>query len=467
MSLQTISDFRAAERWLHTLIIDRTPSPDSAARTPDALLQERQAGLARLGDFLGFAGSPQASFPAIHVAGTSGKGSVVSLIAAILAQAGKRVGQHVSPYLQVSSEKLCVNGRRISAPEFIELVRAFRALHGQWRERAGAGLALRYGEAWLALTFLWLARAQVDWAVVEAEVGGRYDPSNLLPARLAVITNVELDHVETLGPTLADIAHHKAGIIKADQLVVTGVTDPALLRLIEAEAREKAARLYRLGRDFDFTLHAVTAHGTRFSVRTPHHVHENLTVALPGGFQAANAALAVTAVDVLAAECGFGVTPDMLRTALLEVRFPGRMEIVQREPVVILDGAHNPHKMTALAATLQALYPGRPLIVVIGVLAAKDATAMLAALAPLAPRWIVTQPHVLGKPPLPPAELAAAIRRLTPHAEIETSDRVGTGIARALQLAELDTVVLVTGSLYMLGEARNRWVSPDDLILGS
>lgn len=462
MDAQRLADFYAAERWLHTLITDPTGSHYFQDKTPAAQLSEFQASLARLSDFLKFAGDPQTTFPAIHVTGTSGKGSVVSLTAAILAEAGLRVGHHVSPYLQVSTEKLLLNGQRASAAEFITLVQAFRAQYEQWRAAQGGGL--NYGEAWMALTFLWLARTQVDWAVVETEVGGRYDPSNVLPARLAVITNVELDHVKMLGPTLADIAHHKAGIIKPDQLALTAVTDPTLWAVIEAEAQAKNARLYSLGRDFDFTVHEHTAQGARFSVQTPHHTYPELTVGLLGKFQASNAALAVTAVDLVAAHFGLTVMPDAVQTALRNAHFAGRMEVMQHEPLVILDGAHNPHKMRALTETLRTVYADKKISVVIGVLITKDVAAMLATLVPLAQRWFVTQPHVLGKPAMSAVDLAAAIQHLAPQATIEVVEQVQLGIERAVHSAEADSLVLVTGSLYMLGEARGYWVPVEELL---
>jgi dihydrofolate synthase/folylpolyglutamate synthase len=459
MSERILADLHAAEGWLHSLI---SGSPREQA--PAARLRAQHEGLERLRAFLDFAGNPQDSFASIHVAGTSGKGSVTTLIAAILTQAGQRTGHHVSPYLQVSTEKLMLDGRRASAAEFVDLVRELRSLHERWLGLAGAGAGLSYSQAWMALAALWLARSRVDWAVVEAQVGGRYDPSNVLPASLAVITNVELDHVDVLGPGLRDIAWHKAGIIKARQTAVTGVTDPSALGVLRDEARARAARLHVLGEDFEFDLRGLTAQGTRFSVRTPRHAYEDLSVALPGKFQAVNAALAVTAVDLIAEQCGLSVTRDVLQAALQGARFPGRLEVVQHEPLVILDGAHNPHKMGALVETLQALHPGRRAIVVLGLLASKDAEAVLAALVPLAQRWIVTQPRVLGKPALAPAELAAAVRRAAPGADVETAERVDAGLERALQLAESESLVLVTGSLYMLGEARNRWVSPETLL---
>jgi dihydrofolate synthase/folylpolyglutamate synthase len=175
----------------------------------------------------------------------------------------------------------------------------------------------------------------------------------------------------------------------------------------------------------------------------------------------------VAAADVIASDAGFELTPEMVQRGLREARIPGRMEVIQQDPVVILDGAHNPQKMGALTDALQTLYPGRRLIVVIGLLATKDADAMLTTLAPLVSHWIVTEPHVLGKPSLPAVALAAAIRLPAPGAAIELVERVGLGIECALAQADADTVVLVTGSLYMLGEARNRWVPPEALILGA
>src|SRR3972149_4177393 len=217
-------EFKRQVHWLETLIADPAGIRYLQTESSEARRQELQAQLARAADFLDFVGNPQSKYPSVHVAVTSGKGSVVTLLAALLTHCRLHTGSHVSPYLQVSNEKLQTDGKLIGLAEFIALVERFKQLHTDWSNAGRPFKALRYNEAWTALAFLWFAQREVDGAVVETGVGGRFDPTNTLPACLAVITNVDFDHTEVLGQTLPEIAYHKAGIIKSQQAALTPAT---------------------------------------------------------------------------------------------------------------------------------------------------------------------------------------------------------------------------------------------------
>jgi dihydrofolate synthase/folylpolyglutamate synthase len=299
---------------------------------------------------------------------------------------------------------------------------------------------------------------------METGVGGRYDPSNVLPSKLAVITNVDYDHIKPLGPTLKDIALHKAGIIKAGRPAITASTNPEVLEILRAEATTQSAHLYEIGRDFAFSDAAVSAGGVNLTIEAPHRTYRNLNVGLRGSFQAINAALAVSAADLLAHEYGLSLSEDAVRRGLQTVQLHGRMEIVQQSPLVILDGAHNPHKMRSLAESLEAIYPGRPVTAVVGMLMTKDAESMLAALVPVAQRIVVTRPNVLGKPSVSPEELARAIQTLDPTSQVEIAPEIESAIQTALRLTSPDGLVVITGSLYLIGAARNHWFPPETLL---
>ena len=241
-----LQDYNAQIQWLHSLITDKTGAHYLQENDKETRLRDFQESLARTTSLLTYAGKPQENFNSIHVAGTSGKGSVVSLISSILMGCGFRTGHHVSPFLQVSTEKIILDGKRIALEQFNQLVREFRVLYETWQNAGEMPRSLKYTEAWMALTFLSFSKSKVDWAVIETGMGGRYDPSNALPAKLAVITNVDYDHINELGPTLRDIASHKAGIIKENQVAITASQHADVLDVLENEARLQHAPLYRL-----------------------------------------------------------------------------------------------------------------------------------------------------------------------------------------------------------------------------
>ena len=239
-----INDYNQARKWLMSLITDPEGQRYFEEKSAEVRLAEFKEQIDRTGKFLAFTGNPQAAFNSVHIAGTSGKGSVVNMIAAILRAGGLKTGYHVSPYLQVCNEKLIVDDQMISPSEFITLVGDLNRDYTKWIASDGKYTSLKYGEAWVALTYLWMAKCGVDWAVIETGLGGRYDPTNVLPSNLAVITNVDYDHVEVIGPSLEQIAHHKAGIIKPGKPVVTSETKPEVLAVIQREVEEKNAHLF-------------------------------------------------------------------------------------------------------------------------------------------------------------------------------------------------------------------------------
>jgi len=445
--------------WLYSLVTDPTGSRYFLEKSPETRRREFVAQLARTADFLEFAGNPHTRFNSIHVAGTSGKGSVTTMLAAMLTAGGWRTGLHTSPYLQICNEKLIINGQMISPSAFTALVRRLSAIHAEWQQAGRAFADLRYGEAWVSLTYLWFAGQQVDWAVVETSLGGRFDPTNVLPAQLAVITNVNFDHVKILGPDLLSIARHKAGIIKPGGLAITAETNPATLAVIQAEAAAKQATLYLPGRDFSFAVE-----NGRLAVQTPFNHYTDLVVALPGEFQVANAALAVAGLDVLAARHGLPLTAAAIKTGLAGVKFPGRLEVMPAEPLVILDGAHNPHKMQALVTSLRQLYPAKRIVALFGMIRDKDTTEVVKVLAPQVSRFIVTAPNVFGKPALPPNELANIIKNVAPLLKVEQAASVKAGVELALQTLDPDELLLATGSLYLVGEARDHWFPRENLL---
>ncbi len=465
---QHLQEYRQRYAWLWgliqapTLIGERIMSTDA-----DPGLHCR-----RLQSFLDFVGSPETRFASLHVAGTNGKGSVTTLLARILDTAGYVSGYHISPYLQVPQEKLIARGTLISVPAFNRLLAAFIRDYSRWQQAQDQYARLRYGEAWVALTFLFLAQAAVDWGIVECGLGGRWDPTNVLRPVLSIITNVGADHLVSLGGTLSSIAHHKAGVIKADSLALTGVKQPELLAILQREADDQGVTLHRVGSRSDpgpCTFRYETAcrpngHQT-LTVTSRYARHESLVLTDQAPYQAINAALVVAALDLLQAHDRVRIPETALRQGLWQGGVPGRMEVMQENPTIVLDCAHNPPKAQALVQALQSVYPGRQFLFVVGMLKTKDATGILHTLARLPGTFLFCQPHVFGKASQPPGTLAALLNGSEARIGGLFHD-VHHALAQARRMVAPDQIIVVTGSVYLVGEARDLWY-PRDQILAS
>ncbi len=458
-----LSNYYKRLSWLRSLITDPEGTYYFTRKSQTEYLKDYLRQFARTTAFLGLAGNPQEKYPVVHIAGTSGKGSVTTMIGAILRQAGLRTGVHTSPYLQMCNEKLVVDGAMISPSAFVELIDEFRQIQRTFYLKTGE--RLRYQESWACLVYMYFAKQRVDWAVVETALGGRYDPTNVVSSKLAVITNIALEHTPQLGTSLAEIAKHKAGIIKRDQPVITSEKNSRIVDIFAKEAIRNHSKLYKLDRDFSFKIGKSDHTGLTLDIRTPFKAYDKVHMAQLGTFNAVNAALAVKAAEVLAKKYGVPIAEEHIRAALGDWRLPGRMETVQLEPQVILDSAHNPQKMRALADTIKAIFPQRPITVVTGMLAFKDVDAILKELLPVARRMIATQTQVLGKPSLPTSDLAKAIKRQSPSLEVIECGSVASGIATAISEAKPGELVLITGSMYLIGEAREHWFPSEQMLM--
>ena len=442
------------------------PTGDRAFQDKSRATRDSEHGerLARTVDFLDFAGNPQQKYESIHVAGTSGKGSVSAMLSAILTTSGLRTGLHISPYLQICNEKLIVDGQMVSPQGFAQSVRRFLEIHVDWMQADRAFNDLRYGEAWVSLTYLWFAWQEVQWLVMEAGLGGRYDPTNAIDPELSVITNVNFDHLKSLGPGLLDIAHHKAGIIKPGRPVITAEQDPSVVSLFQREADKNGSRLYVLKRDFDLTTENDDRHGAVITVYGPDQTYRDIHIPVPGTFQVTNAALAVAGLDILASTSKIALSEDAVRKAMADFKFIGRMEIVQERPLTILDGAHNPHKIKSLVASLEAAYPAKRITAIMGMMRVKNAQTVIETLAPIVSRFIFTAPLVYGKRSFPPDELADIAAQVAPELETHIVERVQDSVEYALRIVDPGDLLLVTGSIYLVGEARDHWF-PSETIL--
>ena len=402
--------------------------------------------LARMSHLLGLLGDPHRRLNTVLVAGTKGKGSTAVMIAGILRAQGLRVGLTVKPHLVDYRERIQLAGRMIPRA-------ALAALVEQVRPAVEAGRALAWGpptyvETTVAMAFLYFAQQRVDLAVVEVGIGGRLDATNVLDPLVAVLTPISYDHTEILGPTLTEIAAEKAGIIRAGGRVAASPQPDEALRTIARVCETKHARLVLVGRDVEAHIEAVSLAGVRATVRGLRGTYP-IRLPLLGRHQGVNAATAIAAVELLADRVG-PVSAGAVRRGLAGVRWPARVELIDTRPHTIVDMGHNPASMAALRETLQELLGGRRLVLVFGMLETKDYRTVTAMIAPLADAVVTTTPD--NPHALPAADLAAEVRKYAAGVTALPDRRDAVEHGRAL--AGPEDVLVVTGSVYLVGEAR-------------
>lgn len=430
----------------------------------DKYLYPREKGLARMRQLLDVLGNPQKTYPAVHVVGTAGKGSTSTILAHILTTGGYKTGLDISPHLQVIPERTQIDGRFISIAELSQLIEE-EVKPAVDKMRGGRLGPVSYYELLWAIALLYFAKQSVDIAVIEAGLGGTWDATNALTPLVGILTTVGLEHTEVLGPTIEDIARDKSGVVRKGITIVSGVKQESTWTIIEERCREKKARLLLLRRDFDYSIETMTDQGSHFTFTIGDRRYDNLFISLVGKHQVENAVLAIAAALQLA-DHGFRFQEDLIRKALATVRFPGRLEVVQKNPLVLLDGAHNPDKMQALADAL-SLYKPKKRIGVISFKRGKNSEQMLTTLLPCLDYLILTEFSVTvheGQKWSIPAEDLARIVEKSIHLPYEIETNAIKAVQRALALAEKEDMVLVTGSLYLVGEVRNIWYPQKSLL---
>lgn len=445
------SPYLAALEWLHRFAdYERKPGGHVFSLERPRLLLE-------------WLGNPQTAYRCVVVAGTKGKGSTAIMLQALLRATGHSVGLYTQPHLHTYRERVRVDEALIEPAEVArgveQLAPAVERVH---RARPDLGRLTTY-EIGTALALAHFARRGVDWAVLEVGLGGRLDAVNAVNSSLAVLTPISLDHTEVLGDTVEQIAREKAGIIHPNGRVVSAPQPDEAMAVISQACRERAATLRTVDGESisNLRLRRLPAGLSLAAMRSAPLVEfeafpsgVSVALALGGRHQALNAAVALTA----AAECGARLDPASIRQALVAVRWPGRLEVLGDRPTIVVDGAHNGASAQALAHAVRDHFAWERLTLVIGTSADKDLAAILAPLLPLAERVIATQAsHPRA---LPAAEVVrqAAAR----HRRAEPAASVADAVRAAREGAGGSDLVLVTGSLFVVAEARAAlgWAEP-------
>ena len=406
-------------------------------------------GLANSHALMELMGGPHRMFRSIHVAGTNGKGSTALFLASVLQAAGFRVGLYTSPHLVSFTERIRINGTQISEDRVVELAARVRERSAGVHGADGEPINPTFFEVTTAIAFTYFAEERADIVVVETGMGGRLDSTNVITPLVSVITNIDREHTEYLGDTIGKIAAEKAGIIKPGVPVVTGTVQPEAIAVLEARAAEQAAPLFLLERDFGAENIAASGQ-TVFDFRASRGLLRGMRIAMLGRHQVDNACLALAAVERLQ-EAGIAIDEAAVRGGLEQTVWEGRLERVARQPDVYLDGAHNPAAALRLADALRELRKQyRRLILVVGILADKDAAGILAHLAPLAGLVVVTKPQYSRA--LDPARIVHELERYA--CDRAVAGDVEQAIAEARRQASDEDLIVVTGSLYVVGDAR-------------
>jgi dihydrofolate synthase/folylpolyglutamate synthase len=392
--------------------------------------------------------NPELAVPAIHVTGTNGKSSVARIATSVLGAVGLSVGTFTSPHLQDVRERISHNGEPIAEEVFgavFDQIKPYlEVVEGQTGEK------LTYFEVLTAMFYLWAADQPVDVAVVEVGLGGRWDATNVTDAPVAAITNIGLDHTEFMGNDRRKIASEKAGIIKPNATVVTGERDPGILSIIGDTAADIEAEVLVADRDFGVIENRVALGGRYLTMRTTVREYDGLFLPLHGAHQGTNAAIALQAVVSFLPLQEMG--EDVVNEGFAAVRAPGRMEsvTVEGKAPVVLDVAHNPDGASAMVKALVETFAFERVTFVLGVLREKDHAGILRELARVPAMLVLTEPPS-GRA-LPVAELSATADEL--GIENEIAGGVPDAIATALDIAAPSDLVCITGSHYIVGEAR-------------
>jgi dihydrofolate synthase / folylpolyglutamate synthase len=404
-------------------------------------------GLERIETLLGAIGNPERGLRLVQVGGTNGKGSVSAMLAAILQAAGHRVGLFTSPHLIDFRERIRVNGQPISEADVVDGVEAIGTLVTR--------LDVTMFEATTALCLDHFARERVEIAVLEVGLGGRLDATTVGEPVAEIVTRIDYDQQAYLGSTLEQIATEKAAIVRSG-VAFAARQEPEAEAVLRRRAELVRVPLQLEGQELDVGVSGFTLDGQRLDLRGPGWRFDDVRCRLLGVFQPGNALLAVAAARHL------GASEGAVRQGLGSVQWPGRFQIVGRDPIVVLDGAHNPGGARALAASLATYLPGRPLTLVIGVSADKDQAGILAALAPLASRLVLTA--YAGARAASPAALAAHLPPTSASVQMTGSAEDALSLAMA---EPRNPLICVTGSLYLVGEVLAHARQRQDIICGS
>jgi len=420
-------------------------------RWPESKIEPSLDRISALVDALG---SPQLSYPTVHIGGTNGKTSTSRMVDALFSELDYRTGRFTSPHLESFLERISIKSEAIAPAELISTYNDIALYLDLIDSRSD--IPISYFEALTAMAFVAFAEHPVDIGIIEVGMGGDWDATNVVQSAVSVLMPIGLDHTDYLGETIEEIARTKAGIIKPESHVVLAAQEPEVARILLEKVVEKSAIPYREGIEFALIKRDIAVGGQLISVRGVHGEYTDIYLPLHGAHQAANAAVAIATVEAFV---GVKLDEELVRAAFANVSSPGRLEILHRDPTVIVDAAHNPHGATALADTIRNEFDFESIFCVLGILGEKDVKGVLKALEPVVDRLIVTKSD--SPRALPVAELFAEAVLVFGNDRVFKEDDLNSAITYAMEQATLInqvsdgvSAVLITGSVVTAGSAR-------------
>lgn len=405
-------------------------------------------GLENTRYLLNLLGNPHKALKVIHVAGTNGKGSVSSYIHTVLKEEGYKVGLYISPYLEEFTERMCINGGDIPRERLAEVTATVKEKVEQM-VRDGKNHPTEF-EVVTSIAFCYYAQENVDFLVLEVGLGGRLDSTNVVEDPLvSIITPIGFDHMEYLGDTLEKIAYEKGGIIKENGFVLSYPQEKEVMEVLEGLCKERNSRLFVINFD-ELTIHHSNMEEQVFSVNILGKSCNNVKIKLAGIHQIYNACTALGAIEVLRKYRSINISDEAVLKGLCNTKWAGRFEVLQKEPLIIIDGAHNLHGADALRKNIEILLKDYKITFVVGMLQDKDVKAVLEDLIPLANKVIATRPD--NPRAMKASDLADQLKPF--GKETHFYEDIEEAIKTAIKITEQDEAIIFAGSLYMIGEVR-------------
>ncbi len=430
------------------------------SRWPETRIDPTLDRIAALADILG---SPQLSYPTIHIAGTNGKTTTTRLIDSLLFELGLRTGRFTSPHLQSILERVAINGSPISEGTFIKSYEDIYPYLGMIDEKMSHPIS--FFEAITALSFVAFAEHPVDVGIFECGMGGEWDSTNVIESKVSVVTPIGFDHMEYLGDTLEKIAKTKSGIIKENTFAILAKQEREAAQVLIDKCLDTNSTPIREGIEFEVVKRSVAVGGQLFSVRGVYGIYEDLFLPLHGRHQASNAATALATVEVFMGEQA--LDHELVRSAFAGATSPGRFEVIHRNPTVIIDAAHNPHGAKSLKETVNSEFNFDLVIGIVAAMGDKDLSGLLEELEPIMSKIIVTRNS--SKRSATIAEIDTLAKKIFGSNRVITVDSLNDAIDQGLTLAR-DTIavqdkscaLLITGSVVTAGEARTYFARESD-----
>jgi dihydrofolate synthase/folylpolyglutamate synthase len=399
--------------------------------------------------YLELLGNPQESFKSIHITGTNGKGSTSAFTASILEAAGFKVGLYTSPHLERFNERVKVNSVEISDEDTARILTEAREIF-QEMVSYPKPMPLRFFDILTGVCFKYFEEQKVDFGVVEVGLGGRLDATNIINPLVSVITNIGYEHVNILGPTLEDIAHEKAGIIKKNTPVVTGESNPNITDVFKKITYELGSELFVVAQSAQYQRISTSQDGQIFNLKTPQREYRDLKIPLFGMHQILNATTSILAIEALSMN-GIDISQSSIETGLLNVYWPARLEIIHNKPTIILDCAKDAEATEAVKETIKSDLNNRRIIAVISMSSDKNIEGMISNISEVAERFILTKHSVTYRAAEPDRLIKEIVKYGKPYEVYLNRDEA---FKHAVDIADPDDMILVIGSVYLAGDAR-------------